>query len=436
MAEPTASQYPTAYDDDTTLLGELLNQRTFSLVTSVGITDTVLDLGSGAMDGIDLPIYMTWDDAALKKNDEIVYCEALDTAGNPVVSRGVLNTTAAAHTAGAKLYIAYMGKHATQLLKAILAAEKYQGLVGPATAIPGTPAAGEVFVDSDNDEVYMAVDNSGAPEFRNYGSLDHGAYLTPEDDDHDTGANAYHTDARAVTWHKNLEAPTDNHNHVQDGDSHDHSKGDGAARIQAGPLSGRGSASYEREIYYDTDNDELYIANASLTWVKIVGAPQDAIGMWTDLSNHSNACPSGWTRFTDLDERFPLGCEVGQAPADYGTAQVEGADTHTHDYTDVPTHSHTVSSFAATPNTTNDHSHSVPVQSASGPNGYLLANSRNTTTLGLGSVAGHTHTVDMPSDSTDNTKRTSDDATGVSTGTTGAGDGKPPYLTVIFCEKD
>jgi hypothetical protein len=292
--------------------------------------------------------------------------------------------------------------------------------------------AGEVFVDTDNDEIYMAVHNGGSPEFRNYGSLDHGSYGGLSDDDHSN----YHNDTRAATWHKAIEAPTDNHNHVQDGDSHDHSEGAGAGRIQSGPYSGLGTASYEREIYYDTDNDELYVADATLTWVKITGAPTGAIGFWRDLSNHGSACPSGWSRFTELDERFPLGCEVGEAPADYGTAQVEGQDTHTHAFSDVPTHYHSVTAFAATIGSAGSHSHSVKVYDVGSGDGMWLVSSRNTSTLGMGSVGGHTHTADVPSDSTDSTKRTSDDASGSSSGTTETGSSLPPYYTGVFCEKD
>lgn len=430
MAEPTVSQYPTAYDDDSTLLGALIDQRSFSLVSSVEATDTTLNLGASAMEGIDLPIYLTFNDATNMEDNEIVYCEDLDTGGNPIVSRGCLNSSAQAHDSGARLYIAYMGKHATLLLKAILAAEKYQGLVGSGDPQPTaiTPEYGISYVDSTNERVWFADD----AEWIEYGPSDHGRWDGSGADDH----TQYHNDARKATWHKALEAPSDNHNHVQDGNSHDHSKGNGAGRIQSGPYTGLGSASYEREIYYDLDNDELYVANAALAWVKITGAPQDCIAFYRDLSAHGDACPAGWSRFTGLDERFPLACETGQLPSDYGTAQVEGQDTHAHDYTDVPTHYHSVSPFGATVYNTGGHSHSVKIYDVGSGDGMWTVSSRNTSTLGMSSVGDHTHTADMPSDSTGDTKRTSDDAAGVSTGTTEDGSSLPPYYTGVFCEKD
>ena len=431
MAEPTVSLMPGAYDDESSLLGELLDHRSFKLQSSIEITDLTVPT-TGSLGDIDLPVYIVFDDQSSMEDNEIIFCNTIDGGGSDFINvdRGVRNTTAQAHSADAKMYIAYTGMHASMLLRAVLAAQKYQALAGSTTGIPGSPVAGEVYIDETDDKVFMAVDNASSPEFRQYGIVDHGEYDDLDGDDHDTGVNAYHNDARALTWHTGLPG-----GHVQDGDNHDHSKGDGAGRIQAGPFSGRPSASNEREIYYDTDNDELYIANASLVWIKITGAPIDAIAMYRDLSNHSSLCPSGWTRVTGLDERLPLGCEVGNDPGDY-VPQTEGSDTHTHTYSDVPQHYHSVTSFAGSTNVTNNHEHSVKVGNASGGAGLTEDNQPCCGSWGLGSCGTHTHTVTMPSDSTDSTKRTSDAAAGVTQGTTTSDDAKPPYYTVVFCEKD
>jgi hypothetical protein len=429
MAEPTGSALPSAYDDDNSLLGELLDHRSFKLQSAVTATATTIPVVNSVGD-VDLPVYIVFDDQNDMEDNEVIYCDTVGTDGQSFinVTRGARNSTAQSHSADAPMYLAYMGKHATLLLKAILAAQKYQGLTGPATSMPGSPVAGEVFVDTDNDKVYWAVDNSGSPEFRQYGIIDHGEYGTQGDDDH----SQYHNDTRAGTWHDGLTGA-----HVQDGDSHDHSKGDGCGRVQSGPTTGRGgTATYEREIYYDTDTDELYIANASLNWVKIVGAPSDAIVMWRDLSNHSSLCPTGWSRFTDLDSRFPLGCETGNDVGDY-SPQYEGSDNHTHDYTDIPQHYHSVTGYAATVITSGNHAHGPSVYSGSGGGGlHDSSGIPSSGSTGTGTGGTHTHTVDAPADSTDSTKRTSDDAAGVSTGTTTSEDGRPPFYTVVFCEKD
>jgi len=368
MAEPTGSQLPGAYDDANSLLGELLDHRSFKLQSSVAATDTTIGT-TGSLGDIELPVYIVFDDQTAMEDNEIIYCDTIGTGGDDFINvdRGVRNSIAQAHTANAKMYIAYTGMHASLLLKAIIAAQKAQALVGPATGIPGSPVAAEVYIDEDNDKVFMAVDNSGSPEFRQYGVVDHGEYDDLDADDHNAGANAYHEDTRAETWHDALAGGITNH--VQDGDSHDHSKGDGIGRIQAGPYSGLGSATYEREIYYDTDNNELYIANASLVWIKITGAPVDAIAMYRDLSNHSNLCPQGWTRVTGFDDCYPLGCETGQVPGDY-VPQEEGSDTHSHTYDDVPQHNHTVEAFAGSTNTVGNHNHGMKTYSGSSGSGY------------------------------------------------------------------
>lgn len=431
MAEPTGSLLPGAYDDASSLLGELLDHRSFKLNGGIAATDTDVET-QGSLGDIDLPVYLVFDDQSSMEDNEIIYCEYINTggAGFMNVDRGVRNTVAQAHSDDAKMYVAYTGMHATLLLKAILAAQKYQALAGPTTGIPGSPVAGEVYIDTDADKVFMAVDNTASPEFRQYGIVDHGEYEDLDADDHDTGAGEYHNDARALSWHNGLSG-----GHVQGGDSHDHSQGDGAGRILAGPLTGRPAGTTEREIYYDTDNDELYITDAGTSWVKITGAPITAIAMYRDLSNHSNLCPSGWTRVTGFDDRFPLGCEVGEDPGDY-VPQTEGSDTHTHTYSDVPTHLHSVTGFGATPNTTGDHEHSVKVGNGGGGAGLQEDSVPCCGSFGLGNSGSHTHTVTMPSDSTDATKRTSDDASGGASGTTTADDAKPPYYTVVFCEKD
>jgi hypothetical protein len=133
---------------------------------------------------------------------------------------------------------------------------------------------------------------------------------------------------------------------------------------------------------------------------------------------------------------MPLGCEVGQVPADYGTAQAEGSDTHEHTYSDIPQHYHSVSTFQGTGANKNEHSHTIQVYGGSGPTGYRRTDGVLPANVNMGDSGTHTHSVDMPADSTDSTKRASDDGASVAQGTTSTEDSRPPFLTVVFCEKD
>lgn len=428
MAEPTGSQLPLAYDDADSLLGELLDHRSFRLQGDHFITDTTIET-QGSLGDIDLPVYIVFDDQGAMKDNEIIYCDDITPGGDGFenVLRGMRGTDAQDHSDSAKMYIAYTGRHATLMLRAILAAQRCQGLAGPTSGIPGSPVAGEVYVDTDDDKVYMAVDNTASPEFRQYGIIDHGDYDDLDTDDHDTGANAYHEDTRAEEWHDALDGGVTGH--VLGGNSHDHLGGNGAGRIQSGPFSGRPGATTEREIYYDTDNDELYITDAGSSWVKITGAPIDAIAMFR------GACPQGWTRVTNLDSRFPLGCEVGEDPGDY-IPQEEGSDTHTHTYDDVPQHLHSVTGFAGSTNSVGEHNHVVGEGSGPYDPGLCEDYLSGGGWWDLGYSDNHSHTVVMPSDSTDTSWRTSDDAAGMAQGTTTSEDAKPPFYAMVFCEKD
>ena len=71
MAEPTGSLLPTAYDDVTSLLGDLISQRSFELSASVSSSDTTLPI-LGNLGDIDVPIYVMFPGT----NPEIIFCEA------------------------------------------------------------------------------------------------------------------------------------------------------------------------------------------------------------------------------------------------------------------------------------------------------------------------------------------------------------------------
>ncbi len=121
------------------------------------------------------------------------------------------------------------------------------------------------------------------------------------------------------------------------------------------------------------------------------GIPSGMIAMF------DSACPSGWTRVSALDNRFPMGATT------YGTTG--GAATH----------SHTVNPAATSTTTNGDHYHlqtGGSLLSGPGPH-YPAEQGFRTSTEGA-----HAHTVDIAS-------------------TTSSSDSNlPPYVTVIFCRKN
>jgi len=72
-------------------------------------------------------------------------------------------------------------------------------------------------------------------------------------------------------------------------------------------------------MYYNDSDNQTYVCNGS-DW-KIGGIPSGMIAMF------DTSCPSGWTRFAELDNRVPRGS------ATYGGTG--GSDTHAHGLTRV-----------------------------------------------------------------------------------------------------
>ena len=428
MSEPSGSSMPTSYDDDTTLLGDLIDQRNFELQSNITASDTTIPI-LGNLGDIDLPVYVTFAD----NTSEMFYCETIagDNKSFTSVTRGVRGTVAQAHTASDVMYLSLSGQHLDMLKEATIAAQQYLGLVGTDAAKAATPAQNEVYVATDTSKVHIAV-TAGAWEWS--GNRDDHADL----DDLTAGGvhTQYHNDTRALTWHDGLTG-----GHVTGGDSHTHGGASilGVGRVQAGIAASRSSTPiYEREIYYETDTELLYISKGTSgagDWVKIVGAPVGSIVPFLEAditAEYGGACPPGWSRYTTLDDRFARGAPTGvTAPLNTG-----GAATHTHDYTDSVTHVHTVPTTPATTSSVGNHSHSYPKQGSGGGDALGRTGSSTPQNSGTNSGGTHSHTMTIPAHNTNSTKRTSDDAAGVATGTTETASSLPSFQEVIFCVKD
>jgi len=426
MTEPTVSRFPTTgYDNDTTLLGDQIDQRNFTLLTGVDDSIQTIEI-SGSIDDVDVPCYIFFADG----NDEIIHCVSKSGTNFTSVDRGARGSTAQSHSAGASMYLIVSGQQVNMFRNAILAGQAYFGLVGVDASKSGSPAVNEVYVATDTDKVYVCLTAGVWTSVG--GSIDHGDLLGLLDDDH----SQYHITSRALTWHN---AVVSGGGHVSGGDTHDHgySYVGGVGRVSNGTTRSS-TPTYAREIYYETDTEDLYISknnSAPSDWIKIVGAPTGAIVAFTEAiitSEYSGACPSGWTRFTALDGRLAKGAPTGvTSPLNTG-----GGDTHTHDYTDILQHTHSVTSKAASLATESSHSHSIAIQGAGAPDGLAQATSQSDGNYNTESDGSHSHTFDIDLHSSNATKRTSDDAAGVATGTTETGDSWPPFQEIIWCQKD
>lgn len=404
------------------LLGTIDDHRTLQI--SANIDNAVTSFAVLGTLGFECPAYFLTVDAS--PEIMLVYGAKADLSGASgtlyQVTRGARGTTAASHLANTNMILVLSGKHLNQLRDAIIAAQKYQALVG--SSLKPSPHVGEVFVISSTSVHFATGTTLANGSFSRVDLVEHDQLTNLSNDDH----TQYHNDARASTWHGGLSG-----GHVLDGDSHDHLKGAGVARLVAG-TSKPTTPSYNGQVYYDTATNILHVGNSS-TWVPISGAPSGAIAMFDEaaIASFGGACPQGWTRFTDLDSRFPVGAPAGKTGS--GDLTTVGSSTHTHTYTDVVAHSHTVPSVVASTNNTGSHSHNLKEYNAvSGTGG--IADNGSIATESTGTAGSHSHTFTYPEHTTDTTKRSSDDASGVVTGTSGSVSNLPPYKTVIFCKKN
>ncbi|MHC4736923.1 MAG: hypothetical protein ACYTDW_21100, partial [Planctomycetota bacterium] len=165
------------------------------------------------------------------------------------------------------------------------------------------------------------------------------------------------------------------------------------------------------------DGGTLFISSDGVGWDKISGAPSGAIAMF------GGACPSNWTRYTNLDGTYPRMDSVSPG----GTG---GALTHNHEFSVFEEHYHTVDAVDAT-NVSSPGNHSHPVTMAGGGGGasYRFKSGLWTGYWGTTSNGAHTHNFTLPEQETD---------TGGDSGTltTSTDNQEPPYQEVVFCQKD
>lgn len=407
---------PTSYDTYTSVFGDLQDNIVLTVANSGGINNSTTSITfspTAKVDALVVPCYLTFLDEGTNGAFEIVKVTSKGTAGSGIVTvqRGSLSSTALAHAQGAQAVQDPVSDYLATLRTMLDAVQKYQGLVG--TSLPATCSAGECYIKTDTQEVYYAVATN---TWRLLNRKDHGTFTGLSDDDH----TQYHNATRKTTWHTNL-ASTEGVHLTAAAHSHSGSGTDGApaARILSGLFSARPSSpSSNGQVYFCTDTADLYVGNAG-SWVKYSIMPQGTIILF------ETSCPSGWTRVSDFDGKLPRG-----APASTWSGFTDGGvATHKHTLPDVVSHTHTISSQAASTGSDGAHSHSFNKYGGTGSSDVLTVGIFASTSSLLSESAGeHSHTVTIPAHNTD--------AAGSSAAETATETSYPPYIKLVFCKKN
>lgn len=127
--------------------------------------------------------------------------------------------------------------------------------------------------------------------------------------------------------------------------------------------------------------------------------PAGAIFIWTSTNA---TIPSGWSRVTALDDKYPKGTAASTDPGTTG-----GATTHTH--TATGSHTHAIDA----------HTHTITLPNASG-------NTDDSDSNITGDRSDHNH-------GTFNSGAVNSDSVSTETPSYGSVSNNPPYYTVIFC---
>lgn len=133
------------------------------------------------------------------------------------------------------------------------------------------------------------------------------------------------------------------------------------------------------------------------------------------IAMFAQSCPSGWSRFSPLDDRFPMGAASysgspgGSAAITGLTTEVAGAHSHT-----VNPHTHGVGTLVAGPpdSVETDYKSAGGAWAASASHSHALSGETAPSSPGTDIQGAHTHVIDSD------------------------GSWRPPYLGVVFCEKN
>lgn len=406
-APPTSPKWPTSIDDVSTLFW-VANTAVLTVKYWVKTTDTQFVVNEDCT-GYQTPLFVIFE------SGEIWYVTNIGKSGtewyfavaDPTTQRGVFGSPIVPHSPGERVFVGLLSAHLNQIKRAIKAVEKQRVR---STTRWSNAQPGQAVID--NNRLYVSFTANAWTAIPH----DHSHLTGLLDDDHPQyvyGSTAYpYTSTEASQWHNALGS------HIANGDNHDHNRpneGAPVVRVRYGTLSERGNPVGVGDMYFATDVDggTLYISRDGSTWSGIIAVPSGAIAMFM------GDCPAGWSRFTPLDDKFPMGAS--------SSGQSGGAVSHSHTYTSILTHYHSVSGGTITLSDSGTHTHWVAGKSAaSGGDGMLVGyGGSNVATLSEG---GHSHTATASSVTTG--------STGVITPSTSTSNHLPPYQEVVFCKKD
>jgi len=415
MAEPTTVNYPSSYEDNTTLLGPLEERQTVVVKTSIGVADLQITFEE-PLTGLTGPLAILFeggeiwwvedDDITVADGDTTISLDTLD-------QRAFHNSILQPHNAGEEAYFTIISTHTNQYKKAIEALQQNGFRLGTAaekTTHESSALAGEGWLETDTGHIYYCF---SAGTFTRVDYNSHSDLAGLGDDDH----SQYHTDGRADTWHSGQSGA-----HINSGDDHDHystNEGSAVLRIESGLDASKGSPSYAGQLYFATDTAEggtFYISSDGVIWNKISGAPTGAIAAY------EGACPTGWTRYTNLDGKYIY--VDNTSPGSSG-----GAHTHQHDYSAIREHYHGMDAPTTSDQTgPGTHRHQWKHHSGSGGFTRRARTAIVTDTLNTTSTGGWSHDATVPA--------TTSEQTGVASPLTTVENSESPYKELVWCEKD
>jgi hypothetical protein len=342
---------------------------------------------------------------------EIVRIDSHGATGVLNVTRAFNGSTAQSHVDDAQATQDPTAYDFTILREALVAAQKFKGLVGLDASKSATPAPGNVYVATDTSKVYICFI---ANTWETFNRPDHGDYAGLGADDH----TQYHTDARKDTWHTAL--PGDHITTI----AHDHrgsgTQGNPIEKFSTGLDSAKGTPTVVGQVYYGYDANNLYFSNDGAAWTRYTAMPKGTI-MFFDV-----ACPTGWTAVSALDAKF-----VKQADAAEWTGlDTAGADTHVHEMQDVITHSHSVAAQTGITSTSaGSHQHNFDARSGTGGNTLPYYDNLSTTGyINTNSAGSHTHTITIAAYTTEDS--------GSNPANTDSASSHPAYYKLRACKKD
>lgn len=416
-------------DYDTEALQWALAEELVVLTLNGAITDgsdvSMIFNETTEVDNLNVPTYLTFLDEDTNGDFEIVKVTATPGAvGECTVERGALSSTPMPHSDDAQATQDPVSAHFSSIRTLLLGIEKYHGLVGVESALPGTCVAGESFMATDTDKLYYAVDDD---VWREINELDHATLDSASllDDDHNTKPYRYHTDARKLLWHSGdsdyTNTPVGTHistiAHIHDGTG---TEGAPVARFEHGLEIARPATPADGQLFYATDTGDLWVGNSS-SWEKYSVMPITTIIMF------EGDCPQGWSEVTAMHDKIPRGAPDGVT----GGFTDGGSETHDHDMPNIVNHSHTIQSQSGIDlDSGGGHSHSK--------SNHMWISTNATVTfwnVNMGTYrelwwqhGTHQHSVTFPEHDTNDT--------GSGTATSDAGTSWSPWVKLVFCEKD